>query len=176
MAQEFEVAVRSEQDTPKDEGAIGIMFQLAYPKFYPWYEMPIRGAVVGVLQAVGLGLYIAQMFIQMVADGFRQGVVPSELMSPVGIVDEIGQSGIVQEGVLAVFQLAGMISVNLAILNVMPIPALDGGRAMFIVLSKIFDKKVVAKIEGYANYGGMVLLLILLLFLCARDVYRIILR
>jgi regulator of sigma E protease len=174
--QEFVVTVRSEQDTPQDEGAIGIMFQLAYPKFYPWYEMPLRGAVVGVMQAVGLGLYIAQMFFQMIVDGFRQGIVPTQLMSPVGIVDEIGRSGVVQEGVLAVFQLAGIISVNLAILNVMPIPALDGGRATFIVLSKIFNKRVVAKIEGYANYGGMVLLLILLLFLCARDVYRIILR
>jgi regulator of sigma E protease len=174
--QSFVVTPRKPENTPQNEGSVGIIFQVAYQKFYPWYEMPFRGALVGVEQAVGLAMFIARTFIETIGQGFQRGTIPQEFMSPVGIVDEIGRSGVVQEGFLALIHLAGMISVNLAILNVMPIPALDGGRAFFILLSKVVNKKWVTTIENYANYGGMVILVLLLLLLSVRDIHRIIVR
>lgn len=174
--QSFTVQARTPEQTPKNEGSVGIIFQVSYQKFFPWYEMPFRGAVVGVEQAVGLALFIAQTFIQTIGQGFQKGAIPQEFMSPVGIVDEIGRSGVVQEGLLASIHLAGMISVNLAILNIMPIPALDGGRAFFILLSKVVNKKWVATLENYANYAGMIILILLLVVLSMRDIHRIIIR
>lgn len=170
---EYQVQVRTPEQTPKEEGSVGIVFQVAYNKFYPWYEMPIRGAIVGIEQALGLALYIAHSFIRIVAEGVRYGNVPQELMSPVGIVDEIRKSGAVQEGFLAVLNLAGTLSVNLAIINIMPIPAADGGRAVFIILGKLLSKKTVTTIEKHVNEAGILLLLLLLLLLSIRDIYRI---
>lgn len=173
LYQEREVYVRNVDEVGTDQGAIGIVFQTSYLKFYPWYEMPFRGAAIGITQALGVGQYILESLSLVVSQGFKDKSVPSELMSPFGIVDEIGRSGVIEEGWLAIIHLAGMISINLAILNVMPIPALDGGRAAFIVIGQFIRKKAVVTVENYVNYAGLLLLIALLLFLSARDIFSI---
>jgi regulator of sigma E protease len=69
-----------------------------------------------------------------------------------------------------------MLSLNLGIMNLLPIPALDGGRALFIFLEKIFGRKKIIKIEAYANYAGFVLLALLIVLITAKDVGTIISR
>jgi len=68
----------------------------------------------------------------------------------------------------------GIFSVNLAILNIIPFPALDGGRVLFIAIEAITRKKVLPKVENLVHSIGMILLLILLVILTARDVQRLI--
>jgi len=68
----------------------------------------------------------------------------------------------------------GIFSVNLAILNIIPFPALDGGRVLFIAIEAITKKKVSPKIENLAHSIGMILLLILLVTLTARDIQRLV--
>ncbi len=174
--QEREVYVRTAEEVGAGQGAMGIEFQTSYFKFYPWYEMPFRSAAIGITQALGVGQYILQSLGGVVSQGIRDKVVPQDLKSPFGIVDEIGQSGVIQEGWLAVLHLAGMISINLAILNVMPIPALDGGRAAFIIIGQFIKHKAVATLENYVNYAGLLLLVALLLFLSFRDISSIVTR
>ena len=62
---------------------------------------------------------------------------------------------------------------NLAIINILPIPALDGGRLLFIVIEGIFRKKVDQRIEGYAHAIGMAILLGLIALITIHDLFRL---
>ncbi|MBQ5504046.1 MAG: site-2 protease family protein [Oscillospiraceae bacterium] len=70
------------------------------------------------------------------------------------------------------------IAVNLAVMNLLPIPALDGGRIFFLLINtiaeKIFKKKINPKYEGYIHAAGMVLLLGLMAFVLVNDVIKIV--
>ena len=71
----------------------------------------------------------------------------------------------------------GFIAVNLAVMNMLPIPALDGGRCVGLLLTtgieKITRKKLNPKIEGYIHAGGMILLLLLMAVIMFKDIFVI---
>ena len=69
--------------------------------------------------------------------------------------------------------LTAMICVNLAIINMLPLPALDGGRIIFVLITMITGKKVSEKIEGTVHLAGMILLFSLMIYVCFNDVIRI---
>ncbi len=173
MAQEFTVYARSQAETPVGEGAMGIGFDEYVFVFYPWYEMPIRGSLFGTKQALVLGVQIIDGLKQAIVTGFTQRVLPSELSGPVGIVHEAQKSQVFKQGWLAILGFTGMLSVNLAIMNVLPIPALDGGRAIMILFEPIIGRKRLQNYEGYIHYGGFVVLVTLIVVITARDILRI---
>ncbi len=171
--QAFDVYLRKKEDTPAGQGAMGIEFvPVVTQQFFPWYEMPVRAAIFGIEQAITLTYFIllgvGQIFVQLF-----QGSVPQEVAGPVGIFTQASKAGFFSHGFLELVNFAGLLSVNLAIMNVLPIPALDGGRALFIVLEKIIGQKRVQQFEGYANYGGFALLLTLIVLVTARDIWGI---
>ncbi len=172
--QEYQVYVRTLAETPPDQGAIGVAFSTDYYRFYPWYQQPIKGAVFGIEQAVTMGYQILIALKEMVTGLVSRGVVPAEVTGPVGIVHEASRSGLFSQGPVVLLLFSGMLSINLAIMNVLPIPALDGGRALFIMLEKIVGRKRVQKVEGYANYGGFVVLVGLIILVTFRDIFKII--
>lgn len=172
-AQEFPVYIRAEAETPEDQGPLGIRFAGQVFVHYPWYEQIIRGIAVGVEQAVLLGVFILVSLFTIVKQLFQLGQVPTDIAGPVGIVHQAQSQGIFTQGPLMILNFTGLLSVNLAVMNLLPIPALDGGRALFIVLEKFVGRARVQKIEGYANYGGFILLLGLILAVTIRDVWRI---
>jgi regulator of sigma E protease len=77
-------------------------------------------------------------------------------------------------GWLTTLHLLGILSVNLAILNILPIPGLDGGRALFIALETVIKRKTLQKVEGYFHAIGMYLLILLLLVITVADVRKLI--
>lgn len=171
---EVTVRLRTDAQTPAGSGSLGVSFEQEVLTFYPWYQMPFRGAWFGIQQAVLLGWSILQALGSMVHDLVTRGILPSEVAGPVGIIHQASSSGVLTQGILSIILFAGMLSINLAIMNVLPIPALDGGRAVFILLEMIVGKKRVQAVEGYANYGGYALLLGLIILVTARDIFRII--
>jgi regulator of sigma E protease len=172
-AQEFAVYVRSDAEIPAGQGAIGIAFESTVFVFYPWYEMPFRGMWVGLQQAIFMGQMILEALGQVFRQAAQQGSLPTELAGPVGIVHQASQQGLFSQGWLMILNFVGMLSINLAIMNLLPIPALDGGRALFIGLEVLFGQKRTANWEKYANYIGFVLLIGLMLVFTARDVWRL---
>lgn len=172
-AQEFTVYIRSEAETPENEGPLGIRFAGQVFIHYPWYEQIVRGIGVGVEQAVLLGVFIVISLGNILKQLFQLGQVPADIAGPVGIVHQAQSQGIFSQGPLMILNFTGLLSVNLAVMNLLPIPALDGGRALFILLERFVGRARVQKIEGYANYGGFVLLLGLILAVTIRDVWRI---
>jgi regulator of sigma E protease len=172
-ATEFTTYVRTAEEIPEGEGAIGIAFTDQVFLFYPWYEQLFRGIVVGVQQAVLFGVFILLSLFDLVKNMVQFGQVPGDVAGPVGIVHQAQTQGLFQQGWIMILNFTGLLSVNLAIMNLLPIPALDGGRALFILLEKVIGKHRVQKVEGYANYGGFMLLIGLIVLITARDIWRL---
>lgn len=170
---EKSVYVRTEAETPAGQGSLGIAFQDTVLQFYPWYEMPVRSSYYGVTQALALGGEILKALGGLVKNLVSTGAVPSELAGPVGIVHQAQSAGLVQEGFLAILSFAGMLSINLAVMNVLPIPPLDGGKALFTLLEAIVTRKRLHIFEYWLNYGGYIFLMALIVLVTFRDVFRI---
>lgn len=169
----FEVYLRTPEETPDNQGSLGLVFdQIVYMK-YPLMEMPFRSAFYGIKQAVYLGVQIVYAFSNIVSDIFMRGKITGDVAGPIGIVHQAKEIGLLEQGFLTILSFTGMLSINLAVMNVLPFPPLDGGRALFIALELIFKKKRTEKIEYYLNYGGYIFLLGLIILISIKDVFRI---
>lgn len=121
---------------------------------------------------------IVRLSLQMLISG-QAGL--TDLMGPVGMVDQVSeitdQADTFGDTLLILLEFGGMLSVNLAIMNLLPLPALDGGRTVCVLLTtvveKITKKKINPKYEGYIHGVGMVLLLLLMAFVLFKDVFMI---
>ena len=91
---------------------------------------------------------------------------------PVGITEAIGDAA--REGSLYLFNIITIISINLGVMNLMPIPALDGGRMITVLFEMITGKRVPAKIENTINAVGLAILLGLSVLIMIKDVIQII--
>lgn len=106
----------------------------------------------------------------------RYGV--NELSGPVGIVSTIGEAASVgdtiKENVLSLINLTIFITINVGVCNMLPIPALDGGRFVFLLIEAIRRKPVKPEHEGYVHLAGMLLLFALMIFATYNDILRLI--
>ena len=116
--------------------------------------------------------------LKMLVEG---DVKMDDLSGPVGIVDLMAETGenaaSFTDGLLDILFLAAFIAVNLAIMNMLPIPAMDGGRVFFLIVTWIIEsvtrKKLNPKYEGYIHAAGMVLLLGLMAVIMFNDIIKI---
>lgn len=170
---EFLLAPQLRAEKPVDDGYLGVGLDDTDQKFYPWWQMPVRGVWRGLQDSLMLGRLVVQALGDMVGRLVTRGEVPKDLAGPVGIVDQAYQADILSQGPLATIHFAGQLSVNLAIMNLLPIPALDGGRAVFIVLESVIGKKRRALWEQKANMAGFVFLVGLILLVTAKDIFNL---
>ncbi|MBE6021095.1 MAG: RIP metalloprotease RseP [Firmicutes bacterium] len=98
----------------------------------------------------------------------------NDVVGPVGIVSVMGDAA--AQGVIYVMYLSALLSVNLAVVNLLPLPALDGGRLLFLMLCGITRKQLDPNIEGRIHYFGFVLLLVLMVVITVKDVNQFILH
>jgi|LSQX01.1.fsa_nt_gb regulator of sigma E protease len=94
-----------------------------------------------------------------------------QMAGPVGIVREIG--GAARAGILQLLQLAALISINLGLFNLLPIPALDGSRIVFLVIEGIRRKPINPEKEGMVHMVGFALLMVLLLVVTFSDISKL---
>lgn len=107
-----------------------------------------------------------------------------DMSGPVGIVDMMNEVGSTsentREAAYSMLYLAAFIAINLAIMNMLPIPALDGGRVFCMIITVIIEavtrKKLDPKYEGYINAAGMILLLGLMFLIMYNDIVKIVVR
>ena len=116
--------------------------------------------------------------VQMTKDMYRilgqlvtGKVSTSELSGPVGIVTIVGQSS--KMGFMYVAYLTALISLNLAVMNLLPFPALDGGRILFLIIRKITGQRVTDEMENRFHFAGMMLLLALMVYVTFNDIGRL---
>lgn len=132
---------------------------------YPWYEAPYRGAQTTVF----LTGEIVRSFGQLLA-GFFRGRVEVDFSGPVGIAVLTGE--VAKLGLVSLLQFMALLSVNLAVVNLIPFPALDGGRLLFFGIEKLRGRPVPKRWENTAHRVGFALLIVLVIVVTVRDVGR----
>lgn len=151
---------------PPQEGALGIQLATTGVVKYPWHQAIYKGFVdtYYIIQGVAFG------YGMIIKNIFTTGKAGIELSGPVGIAMITGQAARI--GFAYLIQLVALLSINLAVLNIIPFPALDGGRLLFIVIEKIKGSPVPKKIEGVVNTIGFALLLLLMFYVTTKDVLK----
>ena len=96
----------------------------------------------------------------------RYGV--ESISGPVGVTKALGEAA--EEGIDDLIYLAVVISMNLGVMNLLPLPALDGGRLLFQLIELIRRKPVKPEIEGYIHFAGLVVLMILMVVIAVKDI------
>lgn len=116
----------------------------------------------------------ASLFVQMfkvIVYLFTGKLGMSSLSGPVGIFNVVGESA--KAGFVDLIYLVGFISLNVGFMNFLPIPALDGGRLLFLIIEKIKGSKVDVKVENTIHTVGFVLLMILMLVITFNDIIKL---
>ncbi|MFY9177745.1 MAG: M50 family metallopeptidase [Caldicoprobacterales bacterium] len=110
------------------------------------------------------------LMIQLVGSMIFKGQVLNEVVGPVGIVGEINKA--VQSGIHDVINFAITITLNLGIINLIPFPALDGGRLALLVVEGLRGRPIDSQKEGYIHFVGFVLLMLLMIVVTFKDIVR----
>lgn len=169
--QKVEVTLTPRENPPEGEGPIGVVVSSTEIYFPPLWQRPFIGIYYGFREALFWGGAVVAGIAKLFSELFR-GQVPKDLAGPVGIFAITSQAASI--GFLALVNFVGVLSVNLAILNIVPFPALDGGRLLFIAIESVFGRKIVPKVEAAIHTAGMVILIFLLLAITAHDIQRLI--
>ena len=157
---------------PAGEGPLGVVISDTTLRRYPWYKMPYLVIREGFREALSWSGNILTSLKTMIVGMVVNGKVPSDIAGPIGIYQITGQA--TKAGRLAVIQFAGILSINLAVLNILPFPALDGGRVMFLGYEIITKRKLKARTEMLINQIGMFVLLGVMLLITLNDIIRLV--
>ena len=154
---------------PEGEGAMGVALVRTAEKSYPWWQAPLKGiqATVDITKAVFMGWgKILGNLIQ--GEGLPKGV---QFIGPIGIGSMISQAA--QVGINYFLQFIAIIAIYLAIFNLLPVPALDGGKLLFLGIEKIKGKAIPKKIEDGLTTAFFGLLILLMIFVTIKDIARL---
>ncbi|KKU06593.1 MAG: Peptidase M50 [Candidatus Magasanikbacteria bacterium GW2011_GWA2_45_39] len=162
---------RLESQTPENEGALGVAISNLEFVRYPWWQMPFRATVTGAKEALGWSVNIVAGLGSMVSQLVIHGRLPKDVAGPVGIAYIAGN--VARQGWLALTQFAGILSVNLAIVNLLPFPALDGGRLLFLGIEKLRGRPLNPAKERWVHLIGYGILITLILLATVQDILRI---
>ncbi len=162
------------REFPNEDGTTsmryGFSFTLADASFFQWAKETWLTSVDTVR--------LVRLSLQMLVRG-QAGL--SDVSGPVGIVQQMSEvadaSGSAYYALLNLMYFGGFIAINLAVMNLLPIPALDGGRVVGLLLTTAIEaitrRKVNPKVEGYIHGAGMILLLGLMAVILFKDIFFI---
>lgn len=163
----FETHITPRINPPKGQGALGIVISNYTIKKYSITEAPIYGLVESARITGIIARELGKTLIRFVTFQKQE----AEIAGPVGIAKLTSEAA--KQGIDSLLQLIGLLSLNLAVLNILPFPALDGGRIAFVLYEWISGKKVNAKFEQRLNFTGFALLISLLILVTINDVIKI---
>ncbi len=152
---------------PEGEGAIGVAVRTVSPtvvrQSYPfWQAIPM-----GVRECIDTFTLFKNGIISMII-----GTAPRVVGGPVAIAQLTGE--VAKAGLSPLLEFAAFLSINLAIINLLPLPALDGGRIAFVLLEAVRrGRRVPARIEGMIHMAGFALLITFILLVTYQDIIRI---
>ncbi len=162
-----EIKITPRVSAPNGEGALGIAMARLEIIRTPWYLAPIEGLNVLARSAIA----IFQGFAFIVKELALGNIQSLAVSGPVGIYRYAHETQ--QFGFAYFLQFVGIVSVNLAVLNALPIPALDGGRILFVILEKIQRKRVDPELENKIHAAGFAVLVLLLVVVTYRDIAQV---
>lgn len=157
-----------------------------YNKELEYYMLGVNGSgntKANPWTALKYGAYEVKYWIDTTISSLKMLVTGQigldQLSGPVGIVDVVDDTYQQSKdyGVLSVvasmLNIAILISANLGVMNLLPLPALDGGRLVFLIIEAIRKKRIPPEKEGYVHFVGIVLLMVLMVVVMFNDIQRI---
>jgi len=153
---------------PEEQGAIGVVVKNSSPtlvrQYYPFW----RAIPMGVGDCIETFVLFKNGIISMII-----GTTPTVIAGPVGIAQITGE--VAKAGLSPLLEFAAFLSINLAIINLLPLPALDGGRIAFVFLEWVRrGKRIPSRTEGLIHLVGFSMLIAFLLAITYQDIIRII--
>ena len=152
---------------PEGQGPLGVSISDLEKHVYPWREAPIKAVQINAQRAYQMLAGLVSVIGRLVTGGT---IAKGEVAGPIGIAQVTGEA--VKYGVDAVLEFMSILSLNLALLNILPFPALDGGRLAFVVLEK-FGRKARPQLERTIHQIGILFLLALMALISLQDILRI---
>lgn len=161
------VTVAGRTSPPPGEGALGVALQEIGTTRLPFFSALWEGMLAAgrMLGAVAVGFY------DIITGIFVHPEIFKSVSGPVGIVDAAVQTGSL--GIVYVLQFMALISLNLAVLNLIPFPALDGGRFLVLLFERLFRRELSRRFQMVVNSVGFVALILLMVFVTVQDVGRL---
>lgn len=159
VKQTQQLVVTPRVNVPPGQGHVGIAYR---PRLVPVRSPVWKAPIVGVRQTAS--------FIGAFFDGIRQmfGSAGVQLSGPVGITKLTGEAAHAGPGPL--IELTALLSINLAIINMLPFPALDGGRLAVVALERVRGQRLDPRLEGTIHFVGFMLLITLMLVISFHEV------
>ncbi|HEX5774581.1 MAG TPA: M50 family metallopeptidase [Candidatus Paceibacterota bacterium] len=148
--------------------ALGVGLAVVGTVVLPWWQAPVDGAVLTweITKATAVALYhFFGGLLSFTAD-------LSQVAGPVGIAGAVGDAS--DSGLASLITITALISINLALINLLPIPALDGGRLLFVGIEAITRRQMKPSIVNAVNTVGFGLLILLMLVVTASDIFKIV--
>jgi regulator of sigma E protease len=152
-------------DYPEGEGSLGIALGETEIVRYPWYQAIWEGArtTYGLTLAILGGLFDLLKSLL----GFESAMGLEGVSGPVGIAHLTKQ--VSELGLVYLMYFTAILSINLGIINILPIPALDGGRVLFVLIEVLKGSPVSQRIEGLFHQFGFIALLLLMVLVTVHD-------
>jgi regulator of sigma E protease len=163
---------------PASQGALGVgLFSLSFAELN--YKTPAQRIFSGITHPINLMTYNLNIMANLVKVSLEKKTMEplsAGLSGPVGIASVTGsilEIKDMKEKILGLLNLAGLLSISLAFFNVLPIPALDGGRLFFILIEATTGKKVNQRFESMTHTIGMIILLGLMILITFKDIGKL---
>lgn len=164
--EEIEASLSPRVSPPAGEGAMGVALVRTAEKSYPFWKAPFLAAKATISMTGSVIVGWKDVLASLIkGEGLPSGV---QLVGPVGIGSMLNEAAKV--GITYFLQLTAILSIYLAVLNLLPIPALDGGRLVFLAVEKLKRSPVNQKIEQNINGAFFLLLLVLMVWVTIRDI------
>lgn len=161
------IPVKAEEGIVDGKRAIGISMNMVGIVHYGFFEGFIKGAQATYQVTIETGRGLGRL----IADAVVGDAKLSSVTGPVGIAGMVGDAR--QFGIVYLLGFTALISINLAVINMIPFPALDGGRLLIVLVEAISRKKVPMKLQGWVNGIGFILLMILMIVVTIGDIGNI---
>ncbi|MBQ6052411.1 MAG: RIP metalloprotease RseP [Clostridia bacterium] len=169
----LDITVDRNGETVVLEGVRFPVFQAAEDLSSPDIDFKVKAEDNTVLNVLKHSVFRTGSFVTLMYDTIIDMVTGKlsvkYVSGPVGTSTVIYQAA--KTGIETLLSLVALISINLAVVNLLPLPALDGGKLVFLLIELIFRKKVPQKIEAAISFAGIVILMILMVVIVFKDIF-----
>lgn len=168
QTQTITVSITPRSKPPEGQGSLGVVInQIVKTKQYPWYTAPFYGLIEAAKMTKTILVELLKIPLSLITS--QQTNV--EFSGPVGIAKIVGEAR--KYGINALLEITALLSLNLAVVNILPFPALDGGRMVFVYYEWITGKKPNQDLEKYLNLAGIIILLSLSALITIWDIRKL---
>ncbi len=162
----FETSLTPRAEPPQGEGAMGVSLARVAKKSYPFFQAFIKAIETTFNLTIAIIVGLFGLLLSLITG---QGLPPGiEVMGPIGIGSMAVQA--VQVGLSYFLQFIALIAIYLAIFNLLPIPALDGGKLLFLAIEKIKGSPINRKFEQRITVGFFLALIFLMILVTIKDI------